>query len=151
MIVAYLVLVAAFLLSIPTVYEENYYVCANTLSRRGHTEWPFGRETSQWQTASPLEEYLPAHASDRIVHDWKFSSAAGKNLYGQTTVFYDGAGTIGDLIAWDHLEAWISASSKEEVLGFYELLKAGDRERIREKIAEVSASWLQSKTESRPN
>ena len=150
-IVAGIVLVGAYFLQYPTMYEDSYYVCANTLSRRGHTEWPFGLKSSHWQTASPLEEYLTTHEPDSIVHDRLFSNAAGKSLYGQATMYVDGAPPIGHMIAWNHLEAWISATSKEEVLGFYELLKAGDRERIREKIAEINASWLQSKTESRQN
>ena len=140
MIVAGLVLVGAFLLQIPAIYKENHYVCANTLSRRGHMEWPLGLESSQWQTASPLEEYLTTHAPGSIIHDWTFSNAAGKNLYGRTTMYVDGVGTIGHLIAWEHLEAWIAASSKEDVLSFYELLKAGDSERLREKIGEINES-----------
>ena len=151
MIFAGLVLVAAFLLSIPTVYKEYDEVCANTLSGRGHTEWPFGLESSHWQTASPLEEFLTTHAPGSIVHDWKFSNSAGKNLYGRTLRYGDGAPPIGHMIAWNHLEAWIAASSKEDVLDLYELLKARDREQIREKIADINESWLMAKNIPLPN
>lgn len=138
-IVAGLALVGAAILQTTVIYTEKGAMCAYTFSRREHKEWPFGLESAHVQFASPLEEFLADEAPDRIAHKWWPVRHVGMSLYGQPTLFVDGVPPPGYGVDWNRLEDWIAASSKEEVLDLYELLKSGDRIRIGHKVQEINA------------
>lgn len=111
--------------------------CWYTLSQRGHTEWPFGIESSHWSKRSPLEEYLAENAPVQLEHDWHMLANVGKTIYGDSIVFHDYRTTPARRLRPEVLRRWIAESNREEVLEFYELLKSGDRDRIEMKVTEI--------------
>ena len=114
--------------------------CWYTLSARGHTEWPFGIESSHWIRPSPLEEYLVENAPEQLEHDWHHLYKTGRTVYGDSTVFHNYRSSPAIRLHSAILSRWIDESSREEVLAFHELLKSDDRDQIETKVEEILAT-----------
>lgn len=125
-----LILIAAYFALTTIAYREWAYICVNTGSRKGYTEWLTGKRTKEWYWESPLEAFIKAKHADILKHDWVSYAGTGKNIFGMTGLFGHGRpGPIYDL-PQRNFEAWIEGMDAEEKLNVYKVLSSGDRDRI---------------------
>ena len=65
-------------------YRDWVFICENTASTKGHTEWFFGKETFQWYEKSVFEDFLRENYPDvNIEHRWTSIAGTGRNIFGR--------------------------------------------------------------------
>lgn len=136
-IVVVFLVVANFLL-ITTVKREWAYICVNTGSRKGHTEWMTGYRTKEWLWESSLESFVKREHPDILQHNWISYAGTGKNIFGGKTLHGHGRPGPIALMPKDVFNEWINQLSDSEKVQVYEALSSEDRERIANLIDE---SW----------
>ncbi len=128
-------------------YRGWVFICENTGSYKGHTEWFFGKQTGFWCKKSVLENFITENYPDIIIeHHWTSCAGTGRNIFGMAMLFGHGQPGAIMSIPPEVLEDWVQMSEPDEVLELYKLL-ASDKEedmkkqRIEAICDEVFDSW----------
>ncbi|HSU55621.1 MAG TPA: hypothetical protein VLT36_16315 [Candidatus Dormibacteraeota bacterium] len=127
-IVVCIVLISSFvaLLSVP-IRTDWAFVCENTGSRYGYTEWKTGARTANWFKQSPLETFMARSHPDRLQHRWTSYAGTSKNLLGRNLSYVHGfPGPIFG-IPDEVVALGLTRMSDDQKLAVYENLAMGNR------------------------
>ncbi|MHC5083826.1 MAG: hypothetical protein ACYTET_07820 [Planctomycetota bacterium] len=121
---------------------DRGFVCENTGSTQGYTEWIVGIKTGHWYEKSALEDFILANYQDNLQHRWTSYLGDRKNLLG--TVVARGHGMPGPIFEMiTFLEDWVHENEPEEILALYELLSSDmDEDVMRQKVGEIIEDYL---------
>jgi hypothetical protein len=107
------------------------FICENTGSRYGYTEWRSGGRTANWYKASPLEEFLKEKHPEKLQHRWTSYAGTGKNIFGKSLSW--GHGRPGPIKYVDMLvmQTYFAKISDAQKLQLYEEFASGDLEKAK--------------------
>jgi hypothetical protein len=132
--------ITALLLLVPFVAWRKWaFICENTGSRKGHTEWFFGIKTKHWYSPSPLEVFLTTNAPTKLQHKWTSYAGTGYDIYGLKVLH--GHGRPGPILRFrtNEMAEWLRTIDDREKRAFHDLLVSGEKAAINRKIDAIHA------------
>jgi hypothetical protein len=135
---AVLVLLTGLVFLVPFVAYRNWaFICENTGSHKGHTDWFFGAETKHWYAASPLEIFLKTNAPTELRHKWTSYAGTSYDIYGIKVLH--GHGRPGPILQFrtNEMAEWFATIDDREKRAFYDLLVSGEKDAINRKITAI--------------
>ena len=132
--------VCALLLWNLQVRRDWAFICRNTGSQKGHTEWIFGIKAGSWYKQSELERFMAANHPGELEHDWVSYAGTGRNIFGAAVLHGHGRPGPIILIRPEELDRHVRRLNTDGRKALYDLLASGDRERIEQELDRIAVS-----------
>jgi hypothetical protein len=129
-----LVLVVLFAGLFVRVYPLRAEHCDFTGSTKEWVELPFGVRMFEKYHKSELEEFGEMNFPEALKHRWISYRGTEKNVYGMDLLYSHGRPNALYTLRGLFLKSFMEVGSKEDVLGFYQLLRTGSDEDVRARV-----------------
>lgn len=130
--------VLVFLVALPfPVCRDMGFVCEHTASRKGYRRWFTGLRTSQWYSASRLEEFMLEKHPQDLTHRWVSFMGTGRNLFGQAGSFSHGWPNRTLLLFRQQFDDHVDSLDDAGKLKLFRVLASGQEDQIEACLAPV--------------
>ncbi len=130
--------VVIFLVVLPfPLCRDMGFVCEHTASRKGYRRWFTGLRTSQWYSASRLEEFMLEKHPQDLTHRWVSFMGTGRNLFGGAGSFLHGKPDETLFVFRKQFDDHVDSLDDAGKLELFRVLASGQDDQIEAHLAPV--------------